>query len=152
MAVYAHNQRASFDYEFLQKYEAGLELFGYEVKAIKAGKMSLNGAHIIVRGGEVYLIGAQIQPYQAGNIPPEADPTRTIKLLLTKKEMGELAGVEHQKGLTIIPVSVYNKKSRLKLELASARGKRKFDKRESIKQRETKRQIDRTLKSTNGHE
>lgn len=146
MATYAYNRKATFDYELVDKFEAGLELFGYEVKAIKAGKLNLTGARVIVRGNEAYLIGADIQPYQPNNLPPDYEAGRTIKLLLTKKENNSLLEAEGQKGLTIVPISVYNKGRRLKLELAIARGKKKFDKRETIKKRDTKRQIDRTLK------
>jgi SsrA-binding protein len=146
MAQYAHNKRAGFDYDALEKYEAGLELRGYEVKAIKAGKMNLTGTRVIVRGGEAYLVGADIQPYQANNLPPDIVLGRTLRLLLAKSEIATLSGVEGQKGLTIIPISVYSKGGRLKIEIAVARGKKKFDKRESIKKRDVKRQIDRTLK------
>jgi SsrA-binding protein len=146
MAVYSHNKRATFDYELAEKFEAGLELRGCEVKAIKAGKMTLTGTRVIVRGGEAYLVGADIQPYQAGNVAEDFTMGRTIRLLLNKSEVSILAGAEGQVGLTIIPVSVYSKGARLKLELAIARGKKKFDKREAIKKRDTKRQIDRTLK------
>jgi SsrA-binding protein len=146
MSAFAENRKARFDYELLAHYEAGLDLRGYEVKAIKAGKLTLLGSHVIIRGGEAYLVGALLQPYQAGNVPVDFTPDRSLRLLLTKKELGELAGVEHQKGLTIIPISVYNKGRRVKLDLAIARGKKKFDKREAVKTREAKRQIDRTLK------
>lgn len=146
MAQYAHNKRAGFDYESLEKYEAGLELRGFEVKAIKAGKMNLTGARVIIRGGEAYLVGADIQPYQANNLPPDIILGRTLRLLLAKSEIATLSGAEGQKGLTIIPISVYSKGGRLKMEIAIARGKKKFDKRESLKKRDVKRQIDRTLK------
>lgn len=147
MAVYAYNKRAPFDYELLDKHEAGLELRGFEVKAIKAGKLNLTGSRVIIRGGEAYLVGADIQPYQPNNLPPDITVGRTVRLLLAKREINALTGVEGQKGLTIIPLSVYNKGGRLKLELSVARGKKKFDKREAIKKRDTKRQIDRTLKN-----
>lgn len=146
MAPYAYNKRASFDYELLDQYEAGLALRGFETKAIKAGKMNLTGARVLVRGGEAFLVGADIQPYQPNNLPADLTPGRTIKLLLAKSEISTLAGAEGAKGLTIIPISVYNKGGRLKLGLAVARGKKKFDKREAIKSRDVKRQIDRTLK------
>lgn len=146
MTVFAHNKRAGFDYETLEKYEAGLELRGFEVKAIKAGKLNLTGTRVIIRGGEAYLVGADIQPYQANNLPPDLVPGRTLRLLLAKSEIRALAQNEGQKGLTIIPVSVYSKGGRLKVEIALVRGKKKFDKRESIKKRDVKRQIDRTLK------
>jgi SsrA-binding protein len=146
MTVYAHNKRAGFDYEIESRLEAGLELKGYEVKAIKAGKLNLAGARVLVRGGEAYLLAADLQPYQPANPPPDFEPGRTIRLLLSKAELATLAGADKAQGLTIIPVSVYNKGRRLKLELALARGKKKFDKRETIKKRDVRRQIDRTLK------
>jgi len=147
MAALAHYRRAEFDYNLLAKYEAGLNLRGHEVKAVRAGKMSLAGARVIIRGGEAYLVGASIQPYQPANPPPGYEPDRSLRLLLTKKEISELAGAERQKGLTIIPISVYDKRGRLKLELALARGKKKYDKREALKRREAKRKIERTLKN-----
>lgn len=142
----AENHRAGFDYELVEKYEAGLELRGFEVKALRAGKATLVGAHIIIRGGEVYLVGATIQPYQANNTPAGYEPSRTIRLLLTKKEINTLIGQSASRDLTIIPLSVYNKNGRLKLSFALARRKKKFDKREKIKQRETDRELRRTLK------
>jgi SsrA-binding protein len=146
MATYAENQRARFDYRLEEEFEAGLELRGYEVKAIRAGKMALTGARVVVRGGEAYLLGATIEPYQAGNLPLDAEPGRNLRLLLAKKEIDRLTGVEKQAGLTIVPLKVYNKSGRLKLALAIARGQKKYDKREVIKKRDTDRQIRRTLK------
>lgn len=146
MKTLVHNSRASFDYELLEQWEAGLELTGFEVKALKLGRAKLLGARVLVRGGEAYLIGAEIAPYQAGNLPPGYQPGRAIRLLLTKKELASLTGVENSNGLTVIPLSVYNKNGKLKLNLALARGKKKFDKRQKIKERETKREVARTLK------
>lgn len=142
------NQKAYFNYEIIEKFEAGLELHGFEVKALKLSRASLVGARVIIRGGEAYLVGAVVQPYQAKNLPADYEAGRSVKLLLTKKEISRLAGVEHQRGLTIVPLSVYNKAGKLKLELAIARGKKKYDKRETLKKREAKRQIDRTLKTS----
>lgn len=145
MANYAENRKARFDYEILEKYEAGIELLGTEVKSIRGGRMSLEGAFVIVRGGEVYLINANIPPYQAKNAPKDYDPLRNRKVLLTKKEITELAGNEKNKSLTIVPISVYNKNRKIKIEIAIVKGKKKYDKRESIKKRETERDIRRTL-------
>ncbi|MBI2100214.1 MAG: SsrA-binding protein SmpB [Candidatus Vogelbacteria bacterium] len=141
------NQKAYFDYEILEKFDAGLQLRGFEVKALKLGRGKLVAAHIIVRGDEAYLVGAAIEPYQAKNMPADYEAGRTVKLLVTKKEIGRLADIERQPGLTIIPLSVYNKNGKLKLELAIARGKKKYDKRQAIKQRDTDREIRRTLKN-----
>ncbi len=146
MTTYADNSKARFDYEMLEKYSAGLELEGHEVKAVRSGKLSLKGAYILVRGGEAYLSGADIAPYQPGNTAEEYDSRRTRRILLTKGEIEKLAEAEGTKGLTIVPLSVYNKGRFLKLDLAIARGKKKFDKRESIKKRDTERDLKRTLK------
>lgn len=145
MTQYANNSKARFDYEILKTFSAGMELLGLEVKAVRAGKMNLRGAFVSVRGGEVFLLQAEIPPYQPKNAPPEYDPTRVRKLLLEKKEVVELASAESTKGLTIVPLSVYNKGRFLKLDLAIARGKKKFDKRQSIKKRDIEREIKRSL-------
>jgi SsrA-binding protein len=140
------NKKVHLNYEILDKYEAGLELLGTEVKSLRAKQGSLDGAHVIVRGDEVFLVGAYIPPYQSGNVGKEYDPQRTRKLLLTAKEVAELAGTEKQKGLTIVPISVYNKGRFLKLSLGVGRGKKKFDKRQDLKKRDVEREIGRTLK------
>lgn len=147
MEILGQNKKAAFNYEILEKLDAGIELLGSEVKAIRAGHVSLEGAHIIVRGGEAFLIGAEIAPYQPKNTPASYDSRRNRKLLLTKKEIAGLADNENQKGLTIVPISVYNSGRKIKVAIAIARGKKKFDKRDVIKKRETERHIDRTLKN-----
>jgi SsrA-binding protein len=146
MASYAENRKARFNYEILEKYETGIELLGMEVKSVRNGQMSLEGAFVIVRGGEVFLINANIPPYQIKNAPKDYDPLRNRKLLLTKKEIAELAGSEKNKSLTIVPISVYNKNRKIKVEIALAKGKKKFDKRETIKKRDTDREIRREYK------
>jgi len=146
MAHYAENRKARFDYEILEKYEAGIELLGVEVKSVRGGQMSLEGAFVIVRGGEAYLINANIPPYQPKNAPKDYDPLRNRRLLLTKKEIAELAGNEKNKSLTIVPISVYNKNRKIKVEIALVKGKKKFDKRETIKKRDTDREIRREIK------
>jgi len=140
------NDRVGFDYELLEKMEAGLELFGFEVKSLRAKLGSLKGARIVARGGEAYLVGASIPAWQIKNAPKDYDPERTRRLLLNRKEIAHISSAEAQKGLTIVPISVYNKGRNLKLSLAIARGKKKQDKRSSIRAREEKRRIDRTLK------
>ncbi len=129
-------------------YETGIELLGGEVKSLKSKQGSLEGARVIIRGGEAYLVGAFVPPYQPKNIIGEYDPYRTRRLLLTKKELAELAERGEQRGLTIIPLSVYNKSRFLKVKIAVARGKKKFDKREDLKKKESKRDIARDLKSS----
>lgn len=150
------NKKARFNFELMDTYEAGIELHGFEVKALRQKSGSLEGAHVVVRGlpapharqagGEAYVVGMHIPPYQEANTPKWYDPNRARRLLLTKKELGELLGSESKKGLTIVPVSVYTKNRRLKLSVAIARGKKKYDKRETIKKREADRDIGRTLK------
>ncbi|HEY4511044.1 MAG TPA: SsrA-binding protein SmpB [Candidatus Paceibacterota bacterium] len=139
--------KARFDYEILESFEAGIELFGHEVKSLRLRRGKLEGSHVIVRGGEVYLVGMSLPSYQAGNTPQGYDPERTRKLLLTKTEIGTLAGYEGKKGLTLVPISVYSKGRTLKVQVAVARGKKKYDKRASIKKRDQKREIERTLKN-----
>lgn len=146
MASYAENRKARFNYEILEKYETGIELLGTEVKSVRGGQMSLEGAFVIVRGGETFLINANIPPYQVKNAPKDYDPLRNRKLLLTKKEIAELAGSEKNKSLTIVPISVYNKNRKVKVEIALVKGKRKFDKRETLKKRDTDRELRREYK------
>ncbi len=140
------HKKARLNYEILEEFEAGLELLGHEVKSLRGKHGTLEGAHIIVRAGEAYLVGATIPPYQPSNTAESYDPARTRKLLLTRKEIEKLAEMEAQKGLTIVPISVYNKGKVLKLRVAVARGRKKYDKRAVLKERDTKREIDRTLK------
>ena len=141
------NARAGFDYEILETLEAGLELFGFEVKSLRAGRGSLKGARVVARGGEAYLVGATIPAWQIANAPKSYDPERPRRLLISRKEITQVASAEAEKGLTIIPLSVYNKSRNLKLSVAIARGKKKEDKRHSIRAREEKRRIERTLKT-----
>lgn len=146
MASYAENRKARFDYEILERYESGIELLGTEVKSVREGRMSLEGAFVIVRGGEAFLMSASIPPYQIKNTPKDYDPLRNRKLLLTKKEIAELAGNEKNKSLTIVPLSVYNKGRKIKIQIALVKGKKKFDKRETLKKRDTDREIRREYK------
>ena len=141
------NKKAYFNYEILEKIEAGIELLGFEVKSLKKGQGSLEGAHITIRGSEAFIIAMNIPPYQVNNTPTDYDPLRNRKLLLTKKELKNLEKEENQKGLTIVPLLVYNKGSKIKLEIAIVRGKKKYDKRETIKKRDTDREINRSLKN-----
>ncbi len=141
------NKKAGLNYEILEKYVAGMELFGYEVKSLLAGQGQLEGAHVTVRGGEAYVVGMTIPPYQPGNTPESYDPARNRRLLLNKREIHDLAEVERKDTLTIIPLSVYNMGSKLKLGIAVVRGKKKYDKRETLKKRATVRDIERILKN-----
>jgi len=147
MSTYIQNRKARFDFEILETLEAGLVLFGFEVKAIRSGKGKLEGAYIIVRGGEAFLVGASISPYQVINTPKSYDTERVRKLLLSKKELAELERRTETDHLTAVPLRLYNAGRNIKLEFAVARGKKKFDKREVLKARDTKRDIERTLKN-----
>ena len=146
MATLIQNKKVRLNFEILKTLEAGIELFGHEVKSLRAKQGSLEGAHVVARGEEAFLVGATIPPYQVANTREDYDPERTRKLLLSKREIGELAGSESQKGLTIVPISVYSKGHKLKLEIAIARGKKKHDKREDFKTRDAKRDIERQMK------
>mgnify|MGYP001568104876 FL=1 len=141
------NKKAFFNYEITEKYTAGVELLGLEVKSVKNGHGSLEGAYVILRGGEAFLTGATIPPYQPGNSPADYDPMRVRRLLLQKKELKELAEASQTAGLTIVPLGMYNKGRYVKVDIAIGRGKKKFDKRETIKKRDTDRDIRRTLKN-----
>jgi SsrA-binding protein len=147
MTTLVKNKKATFNFEILEKFEAGVELVGLEVKSVRAGRAKLEGAHVLVRGGEAYLVGASIQPYQPSNTPKDYDAERPRRLLLTKKELNTLIGIDAAKGLTLVPISLYNKGRYLKLEFASVRGKKLIDKREDIKKRETDREMRREFKS-----
>ena len=146
MAVLAENRKARFEFEILEAFEAGLELFGFEVKAIKSRKMSLEGSYVFPRRGEFYLVGATVAPYQPKNTPKDYDQTRERRLLLHKKEIDYLIGKAAAKGLTILPIRVYTKGSVIKLEIAVARRLKQRDQRAKIMEREGKRKIERTLK------
>jgi SsrA-binding protein len=137
------NKKAHLDYEFLEKLEAGLELLGFEVKSLRAGSGSLEGARVLARGGEAYLVGATIPPYQVKNTPESYDPERPRRLLLSRDEIARVASAEGAQGLTVVPISVYNRGRNLKLEIAIARGKKKYDKRQDLKKRDEERRFKR---------
>jgi len=147
MGTLAINKRASFDYEFIDRYEAGLVLTGQEVKSVKTGHISLKGSFVTRHNNELYLINASIPFYVHAGDPQGYDPTHSRKLLLKRSEIKKLIGKMSIEGLTLIPLRVYTKKRLVKLEFALAKGKKQFDKREDIKKREDKRSIDRVLKS-----
>jgi SsrA-binding protein len=146
MPIYSTNRQALFDYEILEKIEAGLVLTGFETKAVRQGKIQLNSGRVILKGNEAWLLNAVISPYQPGNLPPDFSPDRSKKLLLSREEIKNLIGKSSEKGLTIIPLSVYAKGRRIKIDIGLARRKKKFDQRETIRKREAKREIGRTLK------
>ena len=144
--TYITNSKAGFNYETLETYEAGLQLLGHEVKSLRLGHASIGEAFIINEDSELYLVKAYIPPYQIKNTPPSYDPYRKRKLLVSKKELRELAQRKSEAGLTLIPLSLYSKGRFLKLQFALARGKQKHDKRNTIKDRDAKREIGRLMK------
>ncbi len=148
MKIFAKNPRASFDYTFLEKYEAGLVLRGMEVKAIKAGQASLKGAFITPhKENELFLTNATIPPYKFAGSVGDYDPTAPRKLLLHKKEILYLIGKVRTEGLTMVPISLYNRRGKIKLKFALARGKKKYDKREDLKKRTARREMERKMKN-----
>jgi len=140
----AKNKKAYFDYEILEKFEAGISLIGQEVKSIRAGRINLAGAYVVLKNQEVFLIGANIPPYQPKNAPTDYNPERSRKLLLKKSEIKYLIGKTKQKGLTLIPLKVYSKK-KIKIEFGIVKGKSKKDKREKLKKQGIEREMQRIL-------
>jgi len=141
----AQNKKAYHEYYILEKYEAGIELFGTEVKSIRAGHVNLKEAFCMVRNGELFAQGMHISPYEKGNIF-NRDPVRPKRLLMHKREIMRLYSRIKQDGLALIPLSVYFRDSRVKLELGLARGKKLHDKREAAAEKSTEREMDRHLK------
>ena len=137
------NKKIGFNYNITETLVAGVELFGFEVKSIRKGQGSLDGSYVTVRGSEAFLIGSFIPPFQENNTPKDYDPRRNRKLLLTKTEIRKLGDIEKTKGLTIVPISVYSKGRVLKVDLGIGTGKKKFDKRETLKKRDTERETRR---------
>lgn len=146
--IVAQNRKAGFNYHFLERFEAGIVLMGSEVKSLRGGGVHLGDAYALVKGGELFLINSHISPY-----PPATtlnhEPLRTRKLLLKKREIEKLIGKLKEKGLTLIPTKIYFKEGRAKVELALGKGKKFFDKRESMKKNESRRAISRALKLRN---
>jgi len=138
------NKRASFDYELRDKFEAGINLLGPEVKAVKLGHADIAGAHARISGSEAYLIGAAIFPYEYAR-PEGYDERRTRKLLLHKSEILNIKHKIEGSGLTIVPVSLYTKGNLIKVEIALAKGKKKYEKKEAKKRKDLKRELDREL-------
>jgi SsrA-binding protein len=147
MADYAFNRKALYEYEILEKYEVGLALKGFETKSIRTGHISLQGSYVVIKNSETWLLNANIPAYQAKNTPADYEPTRSRKLLLHKAEITSLIGKSKQRGLTLVPLRVYNKSGKIKLEFALARGKKEYDKREKIKKRDFEREKQKALRS-----
>ncbi len=152
MAIIADNKKAGYNYDILEKIEAGMELNGQEVKSLRARGVSLQGNYVMIKRKnpekpEVFWVGANIPPYQPLNIAENYVPQRDRKLLLHKSEIEYLVDKIKEKGLTLVPLLVYTKKHKLKMLIGLAKGKKNFDKRESIKKRETQRKINTELKT-----
>ena len=145
MKLLANNKKAFHDYLIEEKYEAGLELKGSEVKSIKAGKVSIKEAFISDKKGEMFVYGMHVTPYMEGF--DKIDSTRTRKLLLHKKEINKLVGKKTVDGYTLVPLKVYENNGLVKIEIALAKGKKMYDKRESIKRKDDKRRMERALKN-----
>jgi len=144
--VIATNRRARFEFEILDRYETGIALVGPEVKSLRAGKANLTDAYATVRRGEVWLHNLHISPYDPAS-RENPNPRRERKLLLHRREIAKLDGKVKESGLTLVPLSIYFKGGRAKVELALARGKRRYDKRETIKKRESDRDLQRVMRN-----
>jgi len=147
MSYLAENKKAFFDYEILEKIEAGLSLTGQETKSAKNGQVSLKGAFVTFHGPSAFITNMNIAKYAAAGPLPEYDPTRSRPLLLRKKEIDYLRGKALEQGLTIVPLRVYTKNCFVKIEIAVARGKKRFDKRETLKKRDAERETRRAMKN-----
>jgi len=145
--VIAQNRKAWHDYSIEQKYEAGLALLGWEVKSLRAGRAQLKEGYVVIEHDEAFLVGAHLSPLPQTSTHVTANPTRKRKLLLHGEEIEKLIGAVERKGYTLIPLQLYWKRGRAKLEIALARGKQAHDKREDIKKRETDREITRALRN-----
>ncbi|NEO30978.1 MAG: SsrA-binding protein SmpB [Symploca sp. SIO3C6] len=144
--VVSDNRQARFRYEILETYEAGVELKGTEVKSIRQGKVNLRDGYALIRNGEAWLLNVHISPYESSGTFFNHDPRRTRRLLLHKKEIRKLIGKVEQEGLTLVPLKMYMKRGFVKVAIALAKGKKIHDKRETIKQRQDKREMARAMK------
>ncbi len=143
----AENKKAAFNYFFEERHEAGIVLQGWEVKALREGKAQLTEGYVVIRDGELFLIGCQIQPLKTASTHVNPEAARTKKLLMHKDEIRRLIGKVEQKGYTLVPLKLYWKEGRAKCEIALAKGKAEHDKRSTIKGREGKREVERAMKS-----
>lgn len=143
----ALNKRAKFDYHLHDRFEAGVALEGWEVKSLRAGKCQLLDTYVLLKNGEAFLLGCNITPMPSASSHVHADPQRTRKLLLHKKEIARLIGATQQKGQTCVPIALYWKNNRVKCEIALATGKKEHDKRATIKERDWRRDKSRALKT-----
>lgn len=148
MGTIAINKRANFDYEILDKYEAGIMLSGQEVKSIKTKHVSLKESFVTIHSGELYLTNAHVPPYIHAGTVPNYNPTRPRKLLLKKSEIKHLIGKARTQGLTLVPIKLYTKRRLVKLEFGLGKGKKQYDKREGIRKREDEKRMRRILKGS----
>ena len=146
MKVLAKNKEAYFNYEIEHTLEAGMVLAGHEVKSIKTGTVSLKGAHVTIRGNEVILVNTHVSLYKYAGDISGYDPTRSRKLLLNRKEISGLIGKSKEQGMAVVPLEVYTKQGLVKVKLGIGRGKKKYDKRESIRKREDERKMSRIIR------
>lgn len=142
----ADNKKAAFNYFFEERFETGLVLQGWEVKALRAGKAQLTDGYVVIRDGELFLIGCQINPLKTASTHVNPEAARTKKLLMHKDEIRRLIGKVEQKGYTLVPIQLYWKNGKAKVEIALAKGKATHDKRDTIKEREGKREVERAMK------
>lgn len=147
MRPLAENKKAYFDYDILEKFEAGMVLTGQEVKSIKLGRINLAGSYVVLKSEEAFLLNADVPPYQPKNAPPDYDATRLRKLLLNKSEIKYLIGKSREKRLTLLPLRVYAVRGKIKLEFGLAKGRQKASKKELLKKRDIKREIEIELKT-----
>ncbi|RYF81278.1 MAG: SsrA-binding protein SmpB [Comamonadaceae bacterium] len=145
----ADNKKAAFNYFFEERFEAGLVLEGWEVKALREGKVQLTDGYVVLRGGEMFLIGCQINPLRTASTHVNPDAVRTKKLLMHKEQIRRLTGKVEQRGYTLVPINLHWKAGKVKCEVALAKGKGEHDKRDVIKDREGKREVERAMKSRN---
>lgn len=145
-ALIAENKKASFNYFFEERFEAGIVLEGWEVKSLREGKVQLTDGYIVIRNGELFIIGLQINPLHTASTHVSPDKLRTRKLLMHKAEIERLAGKVEQKGYTLVPINLHWKTGKVKVDLALAKGKAEHDKRDTIKDREGKREVERAMK------
>lgn len=143
----ALNKKAGFEYFIEEQFEAGLVLEGWEIKSLRAGRLNISDSHVIIKNGEAFLLGAQIQPLPTVSTHYVPDPTQTRKLLLNRKELNHLIGSVERKGYTIVPLSLYWKKNKIKMKIALAKGKKEHDKRGAVKDREWQRAHERIVKN-----
>ena len=145
--IIANNKKAYHDYFIVETFEAGISLVGTEVKSLREGRANLKESYVIIKKNEAFLFGCHISPYSHGNLQNH-DPLRTRKLLLHRKEIDKIWGNISQKGLTVVPLKLYFKAGKAKLEIGLAKGKKQYEKRDSIKEREANREIERAMKTS----